>query len=274
MARMLKDRSPGESLSGGRAAHSPRCSRGAPALRELHRAYAEAVAPASAAFMTAPLRIGVDARELLGEATGVGRYLGRALTAVDDPRGRGIPDSSCSTPQSRLLCSDRRRSPRSASCPRRSRDVVGTDTAHARAASRDRLDLLLRAGLHRAAGAVSIPLAVTIHDISFVAHPEWFRAGEGMRRRWLTRRAAVQGLAVLRSLRVFCRGLIGGRSTARCRRVSLVLSTGRRTVSRSRRPEVRAEWRVRVMSLPCLDGKAGEMGCSRLAALIYTPRYH
>ena len=35
-----------------------------------------------------------------------------------------------------------------------------------------------------------VPLAVTIHDISFVAHPEWFRAGEGLRRRWLTRRAA------------------------------------------------------------------------------------
>lgn len=37
---------------------------------------------------------------------------------------------------------------------------------------------------------LAIPLAVTIHDISFVAHPEWFRARSGMRRRWLTRRAA------------------------------------------------------------------------------------
>jgi glycosyltransferase involved in cell wall biosynthesis len=35
-----------------------------------------------------------------------------------------------------------------------------------------------------------IPLAVTIHDVSFVAHPEWFRPREGMRRRWITRRAA------------------------------------------------------------------------------------
>ena len=31
--------------------------------------------------MTRPLRIGVDARELLGDATGVGRYLGELLRA-------------------------------------------------------------------------------------------------------------------------------------------------------------------------------------------------
>jgi glycosyltransferase involved in cell wall biosynthesis len=37
---------------------------------------------------------------------------------------------------------------------------------------------------------LGVPLAVTIHDISFIAHPEWFRPREGMRRRWLTRRAA------------------------------------------------------------------------------------
>ena len=36
----------------------------------------------------------------------------------------------------------------------------------------------------------AMPLAVTIHDISFVAHPEWFRAARRPRRRWLTRRAA------------------------------------------------------------------------------------
>jgi glycosyltransferase involved in cell wall biosynthesis len=37
---------------------------------------------------------------------------------------------------------------------------------------------------------IAVPLAVTIHDISFVAHPEWFRPREGLRRRWLTARAA------------------------------------------------------------------------------------
>ena len=35
-----------------------------------------------------------------------------------------------------------------------------------------------------------MPLALTIHDVSFVAHPEWFRPRERLRRRWLTRRSA------------------------------------------------------------------------------------
>ena len=42
-----------------------------------------------------------------------------------------------------------------------------------------------------------IPLALTIHDISFVAHPEWFRMREGLRRRWLTRRSAQAAAVIL-----------------------------------------------------------------------------
>jgi glycosyltransferase involved in cell wall biosynthesis len=38
---------------------------------------------------------------------------------------------------------------------------------------------------------------VTIHDISFAAHPEWFTAREGLRRRWLTRRSALRARAVI-----------------------------------------------------------------------------
>jgi glycosyltransferase involved in cell wall biosynthesis len=37
---------------------------------------------------------------------------------------------------------------------------------------------------------------VTIHDISFVAHPEWFRPREGFRRRWLTRTSAHRAAVV------------------------------------------------------------------------------
>jgi glycosyltransferase involved in cell wall biosynthesis len=38
--------------------------------------------------------------------------------------------------------------------------------------------------------ALGVPLAVAIHDVSFAAHPEWFRPREGARRRLLTRQAA------------------------------------------------------------------------------------
>jgi glycosyltransferase involved in cell wall biosynthesis len=58
-----------------------------------------------------------------------------------------------------------------------------------RAVRRDALDVFF-APAYTAPLGLTVPLAVTIHDISFVAHPEWFRAREGFRRRWLTRRAA------------------------------------------------------------------------------------
>src|SRR6266508_2820875 len=45
--------------------------------------------------------------------------------------------------------------------------------------------------------ALSIPVVVTIHDVSFAAHPEWFRLREGVRRRWLTRQSAARARAVI-----------------------------------------------------------------------------
>jgi glycosyltransferase involved in cell wall biosynthesis len=41
------------------------------------------------------------------------------------------------------------------------------------------------------------PMVLTIHDVSFVAHPEWFRWREGLRRRTLTRLAARRAVRVL-----------------------------------------------------------------------------
>ena len=40
-------------------------------------------------------------------------------------------------------------------------------------------------------------LANAGHDVSFVAHPEWFRVREGARRRWLVRRSAHKAAAVV-----------------------------------------------------------------------------
>jgi glycosyltransferase involved in cell wall biosynthesis len=134
-----------------------------------------------------PLRIGVDARELLGAATGVGRYLGELLR-----RWTSRPDA------------DRRRfilyapEPLPLALPAKTTElrVLGTgrgtwweQTHLRRALRRDAPDVFFAPAYTVPLGA-TMPLAVTIHDISFVAHPEWFRAGEGMRRRWLTRRAA------------------------------------------------------------------------------------
>jgi glycosyltransferase involved in cell wall biosynthesis len=134
-----------------------------------------------------PLRIGIDARELLGDATGVGRYLGELLkrwTAREDASQRTLilyapeyvpltlPDG---TTRYRIIG--------------RGRGTWWEQTYLRRAVAADAPDVFFAPAYTAPLGGRT-PLAVTIHDISFIAHPEWFRAGEGLRRRWLTRRAA------------------------------------------------------------------------------------
>jgi glycosyltransferase involved in cell wall biosynthesis len=134
-----------------------------------------------------PLRIGVDARELLGDATGVGRYLGellkrwtvrqdaaarRFLLYAPEPLPLALPSG---TTDLRTIG--------------RGRGTWWEQTYLRSAIHGDRPDVFF-APAYTAPLGTDVPLAVTIHDISFVAHPEWFRAGEGARRRWLTRRAA------------------------------------------------------------------------------------
>ena len=137
--------------------------------------------------MTRPLTIGVDARELLGEATGVGRYLGELLRRwvrrPDAPRRRFVLYAPGAIGMELLQ----------GTAPAR---VIGTgtgtwweQTALRRAVRSDPPDVFFSPA-YTAPLALGIPLAVTIHDVSFAAHPEWFRPREGMRRRWLTARTA------------------------------------------------------------------------------------
>jgi len=150
----------------------------------------------------APLRIGVDAREILGNATGVGRYLGELLrrwTARADADTRRfvlfaperLPAAfDADTLEVRVLP------------PAGPRLVAGhgrgtwwEQTSLRRAAARERLDVFF-APAYTAPLGLRVPLGVTIHDVSFAAHPEWFRPREGMRRRRLTARAASSAAVV------------------------------------------------------------------------------
>ena len=141
--------------------------------------------------MTAePLTIGIDAREMLGEATGVGRYLGELLrrwTAREDAASRQL---LLYTPEPLPFVQT---APPSANV----REIVagsgrGTwwEQTHLRRAVRSNPPDVFFAGAYTAPLALGVPLAVTIHDVSFAAHPEWFRPREGARRRMLTRQAA------------------------------------------------------------------------------------
>ena len=134
-----------------------------------------------------PLVIGIDARELLGDKTGVGRYLGelmrrwtargdadtrRFLLYVPEPLSIQYPDQTVSV---RVLPGGR--------------GTAWEQTQLARAVRGDRPDVFF-APAYTAPAWVPHPFAVTIHDISFSRRPEWFRFREGLRRRILTRRTA------------------------------------------------------------------------------------
>lgn len=140
-----------------------------------------------------PLRIGVDARELLGDTTGVGRYLGelmRRWTVRADAATRRfllyapepLPlDFPTGTVELRIVGSGR--------------GTWWEQTALRRAVAADAPNVFFAPAYTTPLG-LSMPVAVTIHDISFVAHPEWFRWREGTRRRVLTRRAADRAAVV------------------------------------------------------------------------------
>jgi glycosyltransferase involved in cell wall biosynthesis len=60
----------------------------------------------------------------------------------------------------------------------------------------DRLDVFF-APAYTAPLRVTCPVVVTIHDLSFFAHPEWFQCREGLRRRMVTRWSARRAALVL-----------------------------------------------------------------------------
>ena len=140
------------------------------------------------------MRIGIDARELGGRATGVGRYLGGLLREWSaDPQARRHDFVLYATDPIALPLDARRFA---------TRIVPGSggtwweQMQAPRAAASDHLDVWFAPG-YTAPLRLDVPIVVAIHDLSFVAHPEWFGFREGARRRWLTRQSADRAAAVI-----------------------------------------------------------------------------
>jgi glycosyltransferase involved in cell wall biosynthesis len=140
------------------------------------------------------MRIGIDARELCGRATGVGRYLGGLLTAWAADEGTRRHEFVLYTSEPFNVRLDARRFP--------TRFVPGAagiwweQVRLPRVAKADHLDVFF-APAYTAPLQMRVPTVVTIHDLSYVAHPEWFRLREGIRRRWLTRATARRATAIV-----------------------------------------------------------------------------
>lgn len=139
------------------------------------------------------LRIAVDARELLGDTTGVGRYLGELMRRWTTRASAAGPRFVLYTPE-----------PLPLAFPGTEVRVLGgagggtwwEQTALSLAVRRDAPDVFF-APAYTAPVWLNRPLVVTIHDVSFSRHPEWFPWREGTRRRWLTRSAARRAETVL-----------------------------------------------------------------------------
>ncbi len=138
------------------------------------------------------MRIGIDAREIAGRQTGVGRYLAGLIaewSASDRARVH----------QFVLYAHDTIPQPPG---PFVTRIVPGTSGTWwqqvqlPRAVRDDRLDLFF-SPQYTAPLLVTTKTAVVIYDVSFAAHPEWFRVREGVRLRWLSRAAAANACAVI-----------------------------------------------------------------------------
>ena len=128
------------------------------------------------------MRVAVDVRELCGRPTGVGRYVSGLLEAWGD-------NATARRHQWVLYAHARPTVPDPWHPQVRVIDGGGGTAweqfSFPRALSAQRPDVLFAPG-YTAPLTVAAPTVVTVHDVSFFAHPEWFSFREGTRRRALT----------------------------------------------------------------------------------------
>ncbi len=141
------------------------------------------------------MRIGIDARELTGHATGVGRYLSGLLRRWAGPLGHGhefllYAHRAIEFPaQSPLTSFKVRVLPGSGGTAWEQLSLSWQLRA-------DRVDAFFAPG-YTAPLLSGVPTTVAVHDVSFFAHPDWFSPREGARRRFMCRRAAAGARAVI-----------------------------------------------------------------------------
>jgi len=148
------------------------------------------------------MRIGIDAREIGGRVTGVGRYLGGLIREWTGSPAAKRHEFVLYAPGDLALAVDTRHF-----ATRRINGAGGTfweQVQLPQAIARDHLDIWFSPAYSMPL-RLRIPAVVAIHDLSFVAHPEWFRVREGARRRLLSRHSAEKARAVI-TISEFSRG--------------------------------------------------------------------
>lgn len=140
------------------------------------------------------MRIAIDARELTGRPTGVGRYLNQLLLAwANLPAAAAHDFVLCAAEPIEITHTGPLRV---SSLVERGHGTVWEQTMLPRLVRDARADVLFAPG-YTAPLLSPAPTVVAIHDVSFCAHPEWFSWREGMRRRMLTRLSARRATRIL-----------------------------------------------------------------------------
>jgi glycosyltransferase involved in cell wall biosynthesis len=144
------------------------------------------------------MRVGIDGRELRGSRTGVGRYLVEILARwTRDPEASPhtlvvfTPEAIETTPWLGAGGATA-----AVHVVRGGGGTAWEQVALRRAARRQALDVFFAPG-YTAPLWLGVPTVVTVHDVSFAAHPEWFRWREGLRRRLVTRATSHQARVVV-----------------------------------------------------------------------------
>lgn len=124
------------------------------------------------------MRIAIDARELQGQPTGVGRYLSEILAAWKE-----LPEAAA---HEIVLCR----------ADGSSAGTIWEQLTLPRLVRRAGADVLF-APAYTGPLRGRVPMVVAIHDVSFAAHPAWFPPREGLRRRVVTKMSAHRATRVL-----------------------------------------------------------------------------
>ncbi len=144
------------------------------------------------------MRIAIDGRELLGRPTGVGRYLAELLACWSRQPAAArhelllFANEPLSLPAGLIGTGGAHVSTRVVP----GGNGVVWEQVHLRRAVQGAADVLFGPAYSGPLFS-GLPLVVTMHDVSFFAHPEWFGAREGRRRRWLAWAAARRARVVV-----------------------------------------------------------------------------
>jgi glycosyltransferase involved in cell wall biosynthesis len=137
-------------------------------------------------------KIGIDCSELEGKPTGVGRYLLNLLRhwGEDAPQHEYICYFMEELPDAPFLFQPPFSLKLIYPVPLRSR-LVWEQWQLRKEAEADEIDLFFSPGYSLPLG-MRPPCAMTVHDLSFEAHPAWFTLADGLKRRFLCRRGTAK----------------------------------------------------------------------------------